>query len=236
MSGRQLQVLFFPIEDHATARSAARGCRRVLERLHRDHLLVRLERRVGGVRAGSASFVYAVGPVGQRLLAQVGARRRLAEPSGYFVAHTLAIAELAVQLTVAARRGSFELLQLQNEPTCWRTFSGVGARQVLRPDLFVSVGVGEYEYRWFIELDRGTESLPTVVRKCRTYQAYYAAGAEQAKHQVFPRVLWITPDEIRAQRLHGAISEQRGLSQALFTVTTTPEALQVMTGHQEAAA
>lgn len=181
MTGRQLQALFFPLEDHATARTAARCARRVLERLSRDRLLVRLERRIGGVRAGSASFIYAIGPVGQRLLRQPGARRRLREPSTYFVDHTLAVSELVVRVTTTARLGKLELLRLQHEPSCWRSFGGLGVRQLLRPDLFVVLGVGDYEHRWFIEVDRGSESLPVVLRKCRTYEAYYAAGLEQAE-------------------------------------------------------
>jgi len=242
MSGRQLQVLFFPIEEHATARTAARCARRVLERLSRDRLLVRLERRIGGVRAGSASFVYALGPVGQRLLMQPGPRRRLREPSGYFVAHTLAVSELVVELTTASRRGVVELttasrrgvvelLQLQHEPGCWRTFGGLGVSQLLRPDLFVVLGVGDYEHRWFIEVDRGSESLPVVLRKCRTYEAYYASGVEQAEHGVFPHVLWIVPDSIRAERLRTTIdAEASRLTPGLFSVTTTDEAMAVLKG------
>ena len=72
---------------------------------------------------------------------------------------------------------------------------------MLRPDLFVSLGVGDFEHRWFCEVDRGTEHLPAILRKCRQYEAYYATGAEQRDHGVFPRACWIVPDQRRAD--HG---------------------------------
>src|ERR1700682_4418500 len=80
------------------ASRAARTARRVLERRVDDRLLVRLDRRVGVVRAGSASFVYGLGPVGQRVLGFGGPRRRFREPTSTFVVHTLAITELVVEL------------------------------------------------------------------------------------------------------------------------------------------
>ena len=61
----QIQRLYF--SDMRTKATSARLCRRVLERLVRDKVLVRLERRIGGVRAGSASFIYALGSVGQQI-------------------------------------------------------------------------------------------------------------------------------------------------------------------------
>src|SRR5260370_259196 len=76
LSARQIEALLF--HEHASGDAGARVCRRVLARLTRDRILIRLQRRVGGVRGGSASFVYAVGPVGWRLL---GESKRVTEPS-----------------------------------------------------------------------------------------------------------------------------------------------------------
>jgi hypothetical protein len=224
MSGRQLERLHFGIEHHATALTAARTCRRVLERLVNDRLLVRLDRRVGGVRAGSASFVYGLGPVGQRVLGLDGPRRRFREPTATFVTHTLAISELVVTLTLGERGGEFELLELQAEPACWRSLS----LQQLRPDLFVSLGAGDYEYRYFIEIDLGTESLPRLIAKCETYETYYRTGAEQENHGVFPHVLWIMHDEQRTVKLRDAIRRSRSLTPELFVVTTNDGAFEVL--------
>ena len=198
LHARQIQTLLFPDERHASPATAARCCCRVLERLTRDQLLVRLERRVGGVRAGSASFIYTLGSVGQRAVDLGGPRRRLAEPSMRFVDHTLAIADFFVQLIIHARSGSCELLEWQSEPRSWRDVTTLGGRIVLRPDFYVVLEIGDYELRWFIEIDRGSEHLPAITRKCRLYHSYYKGGQEQRLHRVSPRVLWVTPDERRA--------------------------------------
>src|SRR5438270_12207936 len=66
LTARQIEALHFA--DHATDLAGARVCRRVLARLTDERLLARLERRVGGIRAGSASYVYALGPSGGRLI------------------------------------------------------------------------------------------------------------------------------------------------------------------------
>ncbi len=230
-TARQLERLHFTVPDqHATALTAARSCRRILERLVRQRLLVRLQRRIGGVRAGSASFIYALGPVGDRVLAVDGPRRRFREPSALFVAHTLEVSELYVRLHEAARGGGLQLLDIETEPVCWRSVTTIGGRSLLKPDLFVVTGNDDYEFRWFVEVDLGTEHAPAVQRKCRIYEAYYRSGIEQASVSVFPRVLWVAPDEERAGRLQRAIEAKTDLTDGLFVVTTAVQAIKVLGG------
>jgi hypothetical protein len=174
--------------------------------------------------------VYALGPVGHRLLALDRARPRYREPTVTFTDHTLAITQLVVDVTDAARAGRFDVLVCQNEPRCWRTFATMGAPAVLRPDLFVTLGVGEYERRFFCEVDRGTEHLPAVLRKCRQYESYYASGAEQAAHGVFPRVAWLVPDPTRARRIRDAVTADRRLTDRLFVVTAVDRAIDMLVG------
>jgi hypothetical protein len=236
MSARQIQAIHFPDSEHENGAAATRARQRVLRRLCRDGLLLPLERRIGGMRAGSAGLVLALGPVGQRVLTVDGPRRRSYEPTWRFVDHTLAIAQLVVDLNVAARQGRLDLLASQAEPQCWREVTGLGGRQWLRPDAFVVLGVGAYELRWFIEVDRASESLPVVVNKCRLYADYYQAGQEQAAHGgVFPRVCWVVPDEPRAERLRAAIARDRSLPGQLFVVTTSEQAVEVLTARVDEA-
>jgi hypothetical protein len=230
MSARQIQAVHFPDGEHDNPAAATRARQRVVRRLCRDGLLIALERRIGGVRAGSAGLVLALGPIGQRVLVDGGRRRRSYEPTWRFVDHTLAIAQLLVDVTVASRRRRLDLLDVQAEPSSWRQFSGLDGRRLLRPDAFLALGVGEYELRWFIEVDRSSESLPVVVRKCRQYGDYYQSGREQASGGgVFPRVCWIVPDAKRAERLQGAIARDRQLPEQLFVVTTSERALVTLT-------
>jgi hypothetical protein len=228
MSARQIQAVHFPNSQHERELAATRARQRVVTRLTRDRLLVALTRRIGGVRAGSAGLVLALGPLGPRVL-RLSGRRRAYEPTERFVDHTLAVSQLIVDVIVGSRSGQLDPLDWQSEPDCWRNFDSLSGQQSVRPDAFLSLGVGAYELRWFIEVDRATESLPTILRKCRLYADYYQSGVEQAKGGVFPRVCWTTPDDSRAERLRDAIGRDRQLPAGLFVVTTSQRALRSLT-------
>jgi hypothetical protein len=229
MSAAQIQAVHFPPSAHGNEAAAIRARQRVLARLTRDALLVPLKRRIGGVRAGSAGLVLALGPVGQRALRLNGSRPRRYEPSWGFVDHTLAVAQLLVELIVAARAGRLELLDYECEPDSWRRFPSVSGHGLLRPDASLVLGTGDYELRWFVEVDRDTESLPVVLSKCRRYAEYYQAGREQARTGgVFPRVCWVVPDEARGARLRQTIERAQHLPAGLFVTTTSQLAINTL--------
>lgn len=222
MTTAQLRHLHFV--DHATNEAAARICRRVLHRLAVLRVIEPLERRIGGIRAGSASFVWRVGTVGDRLLSQNGdgdRRRRRKEPSLRHLNHCLAVADCAVALESLARGREVELLLRETEPACWRPYLGDGGnRETLKPDLFAATAAGAYEDRWFIEVDCGTESLPTLLSKCAQYERYRRTGREQTNHGIFPAVVWVLPTEARLLKLAAALHASRSLDEALFRLTT----------------
>jgi hypothetical protein len=218
ITATQLERLHF---KDGSIRTRARRCRGTLQRLVDLGLLRRLERRLGGLHAGSAAYIYALTSAGQRLLQVGGARVRRHDPTIGHVQHTLDVTELYVQLHEHERSGACELLRIETEPDCWRHWTGPGGnREVLRPDLYTVVGVGNDELHWFVELDRATEHQPAIRRKCATYDAYYRSGQEQQKHGVFPRVLWVVPDVARKQSLQQTIAGDKRLTQPLFLVTT----------------
>ena len=222
MSARQVERLFFT--DHASAPAAARICRRVLQRLVGEGVLVRLERRIGGVRAGSASFIYALGPVGQRLLTDGPHRWR--EPGAAFTHHTLAISELVVGLHACGAR---ELLSFSAEPECWRAFSSAKhGDETLKPDLYVVTATREEEFSFFVEVDRGTHSLRSIQRKCRIYLRHFAAGVEQASTGVYPKVIFLTETEARASKLDATIGQLK--RPELFDVDLLAEGPQRLLG------
>lgn len=224
-SGQHLIRQFWLTSDRASA--SARAGRRALKRLIDWRVLVALPRRVGGERAGSAGMVYAVGVAGARLLAAGGfSARRLEAPGALYVAHTLACTELVVELHEADREGALDAIEVQSEPVCWRGFLGpVGARLVLKPDLFVRVGAGAFEDRWFIEVDLATEASGTILAKARRYLAHYQAGSEQAEHGVYPRVLWAAPDPRRAEQIEDALRRLPSEGRRLFSVCLLDEAV-----------
>ena len=235
MSGQQLRRLHFPLGAHATLPSAARSARRVLRRLVDLRVLTTLERRIGGVRAGSEGLVYGVGVVGRRLLKH-GRSALQREPSLVSLQHTLEVAEWYVRLQMCPRDGTCQLLALEVEAEAWRRFIDLGGRQVLAPDLFVRLVVGHDELAWFIEVDMGTEHRQSVRRKAERYLAYYRSDEEQRRlGDFFPRVLWIVPNEIRAEALNAMLRRGQQSVSGLFVVSPATSAEAVLLGEGEGA-
>lgn len=233
-SVKQLEHLHFV---GGTPRANARQARRALARLAALRVVVRLERQVGGVRAGSRGSVYALDVAGQRLASACGPAgglriRRPWTPGGAFIAHQLAVSELYVRLTEVARRGRLDVLDFDTEPACWRTFTGLGgARTVLKPDAFARLGLGDFEDAYFVEVDRATHSGPSVARKLTSYRRYWQTAREQNRWGgVFPKVLVLVPSEARKAALIEVAGEQPAESWPLFQIARYDEALEVFTG------
>jgi Replication-relaxation len=198
-----------------------RRAQRKLASLTHKRILARLPRTVGGSQAGSSGHAYALDVAGQRLsyLATGGRPGRPWPLGAGFLAHSLAITEVYVQLVLAERAGRLRIDRFAGEPASWRTFFGPGGgRVVLKPDAYAVLLVGDYEDHWFIEVDRGTEHAPTIGRKCGVYRSYRRTGREQGEQGVFPRVLWLVLDEQRADEIRQLIRRQPDKSAAMFDV------------------
>jgi hypothetical protein len=224
LTTRHIQRLVF--WQHATVSAGTRACVRVLTRLRERKVIYRLERQVGGVRAGSAAYVWGIDDAGDRLLRSLDLspspkRSRPLEPSPLFLQHTLTISEVRTRLEETAREDHFELLSIQTEPTNWRTFDSPHGPEILKPDLHVITANASFEDHWFIEVDLGTESLPTLIHKCQTYQAHWATGTEQTQVGVYPRVVWLIENTRRQQRLLSAIAKDARLDSDLFIACDT---------------
>jgi Replication-relaxation len=232
VSGSQLTRLHFA--DSPDPAINARAARRALLLLTRQGFLDRLPRPVGGVRSGSAGFVYYLGPAGQRLAIHRGWQperrgRRSSTPGTLFVSHTLQVAELHTRLVEADRSGRLELLELTGEPSCWRSKDGLaGQRQSLKPDSYVRLGLGDYEDSYFIEVDRGTEGSRALERQLQLYLDYFKSGTEQAEHGVFPRVLWLAPDGQRVVAIETSVQRLPAPARELFCVACFVDALTIM--------
>ena len=207
VTGGQLQRLVFAGPDASTQN--ARIARRCLERLTAQHLLQRLERRVGGLRAGSSSYVYAIAPAGAAAIGWSIGRSRVHDPSLTFLRHQLAVAEVFVRLHEARHADVFLDLAVQTEPTCWRPLDD-GTGSILKPDLYALVALAAHERLAFIEVDNSTEHAAALKRKAALYAAHYASGYEQRAEGVVPEVLWVAPDAHRAQQLRDAFEHLPG--------------------------
>jgi hypothetical protein len=205
-----------------------------LQHLHDLRLVVRLPRIIGGIRAGSSAHIYGLSGLGQAVLDIPGTygrrRRSVWETKPYFEDHVLAVSELYVRVVEACRESASDLLAFDAEPACWRRFTGAGGEPItLKPDAYVSVGIGDIERSAFVEVDLSTESPTTLHRKCQTFVAYWRAGLEQQRHGVFPAVLWLVPDQNRQQRLLEVIRHLSHDVHHLFYVALLGDGSQLLT-------
>ncbi len=232
-TGAQLRRLHF---TSGTSQANARQAQRRLRALTEYRLMTLLERRVGGLSGGSSQAVYGLDVTGQRLMSACGPAgggriRRPWTPGQLFLTHAVAVTELLVRLTEAARSGAGELLTFDAEPACWRRFTGPGgARLWLKPDAFVRFAAGDYEYAHFVEVDRATAAVPTIARKLDLYRRYWQAGREQERHGVFPKVLVLVPSERRKAALVAAAARLAAEAWPLFQIARYDEAVPVLTG------
>lgn len=232
VSGKQLQLLHY-----GPSAAGGRLARKHLSQLVRWQVLIRLGRTIGGERAGSAGYVYSLGPAGQRL--QYPDRSRYVPrwtPRPGYLRHALAVTQLYVSLRQLERSESVELLAYDTEPRCWRCYFGPGgASSLLKPDSLAIVGLGDLEYRYFIEIDCNTEHRPQIINKARAYVRYCQSGREQAETGIFPFVIWSVPDGQRAELLIDALTSLPAEHWQLFMVVTADQAAErIAAGHSEA--
>ena len=162
LSAGQLERLCFDAIPEPVTR--ARRTRRQLARLVELELLWRLERRVGGVRAGSTGYVYGATAEARRLDAWRRGEPLSPRPSRSRAGRLLRRAQPGLQRAVRAAHRS---RAGRTASSCWstrpsRTAGGassapMGGQRHLRPDAFVRLGVGEWEQLAFVEIDRGSE-------------------------------------------------------------------------------
>lgn len=212
VTSQQLERLHFANLGESS-RSVVR--RRVLGRLVKSQVLTTLERRIGGVRAGSAGLIYALGSYGQRLVARDGRATRPGRPGERFIRHVLSVSQLYVDLVEQTRaRPGVEFSQFAAEPVSWWA-DGQGGR--LKPDAYVLVSNDANHDHWWVEVDLATEHGPAITRKVATYLDFYNRG-QLGPGGIMPWVLITVPDEKRCSDIVRIISQLPFSSQELFTV------------------
>ena len=228
VTGAQLERLHF-----AQLAPASRSSRRrsVLARLVGWRVLATLPRRVGGERAGSAGLVYHLDTAGAWLMRMQAAAaghtapRRPTQPGLALAAHTLTVTDLYVQLVERARAGRFRLAVFQAEPACWWP-NDLGG--LLKPDAHTILASSRFQDCWWIEVDLGTEHLPALHRKLRTYLDFHQRGGI-GPGGVLPRVLLTTPHARRSQAITDLITGLPPPADDLFRAAPHPEAVDLLT-------
>lgn len=233
VTGAQLERLHFA---GLSERSRARSRRLVLSRLADWRVLMRLQRRVGGVRRGSSGLVFALDSAGQwlsprahDLSGHLKPIRRPHTPQEIFLNHALAVSELYVGLVERARIDAFELLAFATEPDCWWP-DGLG--RWLRPDAYLRIANARYSDAWWLEQDmdrpdRHSESLADIRRKLLAYLDFVQRG-QLGPGGVTPRVLISVTNTKRAADIAGVIERLPAPAQQMFHVTTADQAVSYM--------
>lgn len=207
LSGAQLERLIFPAHS-LSARAHAR--RRVLNRLVRLEIITTLERRIGGVRAGSNGLVYCLNRFGQRLADFLNGStpetrtRTPRTPGTMYLSHTLAVTEAFVSLAEWSRAGSASLRAFSAEADC-RWADGNGG--LLRPDALVIVENDTHEAATWLEIDQGSEDLARIRCKLMAYERFARSGAD-GPSGFLPCVLFATKDDQRARDIGREIARQ----------------------------
>lgn len=237
ITANQLQRIFFTKNKNQATN--LRACNRLVNKLKKYGLIASLEQRIGGKRAGSGSTIWTISSAGFQFLrldelnSIKGTKKKLYEPNILFLEHTLAIAEAYTRLKELDRQKKIELLEVQHEPKCWRTFSLKNTPTYLKPDLFAHFAQNdEYEEFYFMELDQATEAPSRVIRKNKLYIAHFNSGIEQRQNGIYPYVLWITINEKRREQLTKYIHEYLPKAEMLFRVITIDEFEMLLTGDQ----
>jgi Replication-relaxation len=231
LTGNQLTRLHFA---ELSADNRERTRRRVLARLVKLQLAVTLDRTIGGARAGSAGHVYSLGIVGKRALPllwgsthgdRLNTRHRAPwTPGTLFLSHSLAIAELYVALREFERIGQLALAQFAVESAAWHP-DGQGG--LIKPDAYVCIQAGEIEDCWWCEVDRATESIPTLKRKLLSYVDFARAG-QLGPDGIMPRVLLTVPHDHRLSAVRKIIEGLPAPGEQLILTTLHDQASEAM--------
>jgi hypothetical protein len=228
LNGKQLERLHFSdlaLKSHGSTR------RRILNRLIRIGAVATLDRRIGGLRAGSDGQVYTLDAAGQRFIRLLDEdeqkpARRPWEVSTLFLRHTLGVAELYVQLREAERAGHAELTRFLAEPACWQRTATLGT---LKPDAYLLIASGQVEDAWWCEIDRGTEGRTALRRKLQHYLLAAQAGVT-GPDELLPGILICVPDDRRLDSVTEIIQGLPPPTAMLFHVTTARLAVAYLLG------
>lgn len=228
----QLQSLFFGSQSAA---------QRVLVRLY-DHGF--LERKFLPVvveeRGGRSPTLYVLDRRGAELLrAEAGYTNLAWYPTSKalspdFLAHTLAINDFRVAITVACREPGYDLatwlgeneLKADYDRVTVRAPSGRSRTVSVIPDSYFTITTPRGTAPFFLELDRGTMELSRFKTKVEAYLTYRQNGGYERRFGYKSlRVLTVTPGPRRLENLIQAASAAGGSHPFWFALATdlTPE-------------
>jgi len=183
--------------------SRAAVTRRVLAGLVRSGFAQTTARVLAAEGAGPARRVYALTSSGEAVLRRSGRR---AGPSpirrgSLFIEHALMTAEVALTFRSAARAQPGP--QLVSWESDWDLAAAIPGSPLV-PDARVVVAADDIELHVFLEVDRATERPAAFARKISAYLEWHWSGSWREHFAVWPVVLVITLNALRAVSLRRA--------------------------------
>ena len=200
----QIQRLYFRKDGKVASVQAA--CRRLRILTERGYL----KRTRLPVTQGSGPYVYQAARAAvpfldeeERQLLGRGARAsRVDSTSGLY--HGLEVVDFYIALKEALERRGGRILSWLAERQARYRFAWQGKRITFSPDAYCLWAFGMEEGAFFLEWDRGTESMTRLSEKLQRYDAYYRLMAYHdhlGEVGLKPRLLIVVPDERRQKKV-----------------------------------
>jgi hypothetical protein len=226
MTRQQIRRLYFRREGRLVSVQAV--CRRLRLLSERGYLYrVRLP-----AMQGSGPYVYRAGKMAVVALDKGNPGRSRSALRGRAVHsfaglyHGLEVVDFYLSLKEGLEDRGGRIVSWLGERQAHYRFEWNGRRVLLSPDGYCLWALGTVEGAFFLEWDRGTESMNRLSEKLERYQVYYQL---QAYHHhigelgLKPRLLIVVPDERRERKVVAWIARQlsRGHFDSLPTVLIT---------------
>ncbi|MBC7264765.1 MAG: replication-relaxation family protein [Chloroflexi bacterium] len=226
MIREQIQRLYFRKDGELASVQAA--CRRLRILTERGYLTrLRLP-----VTQGSGPYVYQPGRgallafnEGRKKVVGPGARgRRVESIAG--LCHGLEVVDFYIAIKEGLESRGGRALVWLGEGEVRYAFTHRGKRLVLSPDAYCLWALGTEEGSFFLEWDRGTESMTRFAEKLQVYEAYYLVRGYHnhvGEMELRPRLLIVAPDERREKKMVDWMARRlgRGEFPSLPTVLVT---------------
>jgi hypothetical protein len=153
-------------------------------------------------------------------------------PAGYpFLSHILDIADTHVRFSIAAKTHHYRLSEWLNELTLKRkgmvdrfeivTPKGIRQNASIVPDAFFIVHA-DRDYRFLLEVDKGTESLKDISMKILKYRYYFQLGLYEKRYGSDKgRVLFVAHSLPRLKNLLKTCEDAGGRARYWFTLLSS---------------
>jgi len=180
--------------------SRQRVARRIVAGLVRAGYVEPAQRLVSAEGSGPARRVYVLTASGEAVLRRTG--RRAGPPparrGSLFIEHALMTAEVALAFQHAARAQPGP--QLQSWESDWDLAAAIPGSPLV-PDARVVLATDDVTLHIFLEVDRATERPVAFARKIARYLEWHWSGSWRQQLTVWPVVLVVTPNALRAASL-----------------------------------